>query len=180
MQFEERWQQPEIGAEFISEVIVQHTGCKACKQTRAITSKGNMTNQTVTIVGTRMTPQAIESYWGYLPHLYNKQTSENLRDVCIQRNYFKKSDAKKIKFYRFVEIDFEKLTNSKNFILDIVAKGKEWAPDVAVKYEDYKNAEAEVNANYPYGEMNAETKCKYVEDLSNELGEKFIKIELPT
>lgn len=139
-----------------------------------------MTNQSVTIVGTRMTLKAIESYWGHLPGVYNDQISEILRDVCIQRNYFEKSVAKKIKFYRFAEIDFEKLTDSKNFLLDIVAKGKEWAPDVAVQYDEYKNVEAVVNANYPYGEMNAETRCKYIEELSNALGDKFIKINLPT
>ena len=75
-----------------------------------------MTTQPVTIIGTRMSPAAIEDYWGFMPPSYNNQISDVLREVCVERKYFTKTDAKRIKFYRFVEVDFEHLADTNVFL----------------------------------------------------------------
>jgi hypothetical protein len=134
--------------------------------------------QQATVIGTRMSEAEITAYLGYLPEKYNKESTQLSQEICILRGYFNKTVAKKIKFYRLPETDYEKFTNVKEVIIGILKSGKNWQPDVAYMFQDFKEAQTSINANHQYGKMDEETRRQYVNEISEFLGDKFYKVNL--
>jgi hypothetical protein len=137
-----------------------------------------MALQQVTVIGTRMKDAEITSYLGYLPETYNKNFTQLSREVVVARGYFNKSTANKIKFYRLPASDYKRLTDGATVVFDTLKNGKQWTPDIAFMFLDMKEAEETVNKKYPYGEMDDETRAQYVKDISEMLGDKFLKVNL--
>jgi hypothetical protein len=134
--------------------------------------------QQATVIGTRMSEAEITAYLGYLPEKYNKELTQLSQEICVIRGYFKMTVAKKIKFYRLPETAYKKLTDGQEVMLETLKSGKKWQPDVAYMFLDFKEAQTSANANYPYGEMNIETRLQYVHDISDFLGDKFHMVNL--
>lgn len=63
-------------------------------------------------------------------------------------------------------------------MLEILKSGKKWQPEIASLYLDFMEVVDSVNLTYNYGDMSEETRKQYVQDISNKLGNKFIKIDL--
>lgn len=120
----------------------------------------------------------IIAFLGFMPPIYKKEFCQLLREICIEREYFNKSEAKKLKFYRFAESDFERLTDGQKVMLEILKSGKKWQPEIASLFLDFMEVVDSVNLTYNYGDMSEETRNQYVQDISNKLGNKFIKIDL--
>jgi hypothetical protein len=130
------------------------------------------------IIGTRMSESAMALYLGHMPQQYNKLMTDLLREICILRNYFNKTDSRKIRFYRITDVSYEALTDGRIVTLEVISTGAQWHPDVAMMFLDYKNAEDMVNSKYPYGTMDQQTRVRYVHDFSKALGDQFKKVDL--
>ena len=130
------------------------------------------------IIGTRMSEPAMALYLGHMPQQYNKLMTDLLREICVLRNYFNKTDSRKIRFYRITDLSYEDLTDGRIVMQEVLRAGAQWQPDVAVMFLDYKNAEEMVNSRYPYGTMDQQTRVHYVSDFSDALGDHFNKIDL--
>ncbi len=131
-----------------------------------------------TIIGTRMTIEEIAKYLQSEPMLMNSEITKTIREICVSRGYFNKTTANKIKLYRVVERDIQSLTDGQQVMLEVIKTGNQWLPDIAFLFSDFKSAEQVVNAKYPYGEMDPITRKKYINDLSDELSDKFFKVDL--
>jgi hypothetical protein len=63
-------------------------------------------------------------------------------------------------------------------MLEILKSGNNWQPDIAYMFLDFKEAQTSINANHQYGKMDKETRRKYVNEISDFLGDKFHKVNL--
>lgn len=137
-----------------------------------------MKAQQATVIGTRMNERDICSYIGFMPDTFNKEFTELIREICIEREYFNKTTSKKIKFYRLPEEDYEKLTDGQEVMLQVLKNGHKWHPDVAFMFLDFKEIQLAINSKYPYGKMDKLSRIQYVRDISELLGFKLKKIDL--
>lgn len=129
------------------------------------------------VVGTRMTEAAITKYLDYSPPKYNKETTELFREICILRGYFNKGYVKNIKFYSILEEDIKKINGIQISAIEFHKAEKHRQLDVLCLFNDFKEAETTVNANYPYGKMNREMCSQYNQEVSDCLGAKFKKLD---
>ena len=136
-----------------------------------------LTPQQAMVVGTRMTEAAITKYLDYSPFKYNKETTELFQEICILRGYFTRGLVKNIKFYRILEEDVKKINGIQISAIEFHNKEKNMQLDVLCLFNDFKEAEATVNANYSYGKMNREMRSQYSQEVSDCLGAKFKKID---
>ncbi len=137
-----------------------------------------MNTPTIKIIGTRMPIEDVSKYLGYEPLVMAPEITKIIREICIIRDYLKKTIANKMKLYRVPSHDMHSLTNGKVVMIETLTTGNSWHPDVAFFYSDYKDTEQIVNAKYPYGNMDSAMRSKYITDMSIELGDKLFQVNL--
>ncbi len=124
-----------------------------------------------TVIGSKQSIEAIAEYVGYLPNEYNKEFSQLIREICVYRGYLGKVESKKMKVYRFLYEDFQRLTDKNEILMEILKKGLPWTPEVFVEYK--KIAEL-INAVDDSGELsNQISHLDRVKRISDELGMAF-------
>lgn len=128
------------------------------------------------MIGTFMSEKEIIDFVGYEPNIYNAEITKILREVCLVRKYFKASQVKKLKFWRFSIDDTDKLTNSKSYLFECLKSGKKWNPEVYISFLDCTDIIDKVNSQFSYGRMSDEVRNQYIKKLDEELGTKFMRI----
>jgi hypothetical protein len=135
-----------------------------------------MNAQAAVMIGSFMTPKEVADFYGVEPLEYNKESSEILKRICVDRKYFTVSESKKLKIWRFSIEDKERLTDVKSFLFESLSTGKQWRPEFFVDFVNYSEAITQVNKQYPYGKMSTAVRIEYIKKIDQLLNDKLVKI----
>lgn len=135
-----------------------------------------MNTQSALMIGSFMTPKEVADFYGIEPLEYNKESSEILKRICVERKYFTASKSKKLKIWRFSTDDKERLTDVKGFLFESLSTGKQWRPEFFVDFVNYSEVIKNVNSQYHYGEMSSSVRTEYIKKIDQLLGDKLIRI----
>lgn len=129
--------------------------------------------------GTTLSKDEFEKITGYSVHQYIKERADIVKEILIRRGIAPTTQIRKIKFFSLPMSDYKKFADKHAQIILALKEGINAQGYVAFTVDSQKDVFNKVNATYSYGDMNDETRKKYIADLDKEFGDKLIPLYEP-
>jgi len=129
--------------------------------------------------GTTLTKDELEKITGYTLHPYLKARADVIKEILIRRALAPTTQIRKLKFFSLPMYDYDKFANKHSKVMLALKEGINTEGYVAFTVESQKEVFEKINANYSYGDMNDETRQKYIADLDKEFGDKLVPLYEP-
>jgi len=129
--------------------------------------------------GTTLTIDELEKISGYTLHPYLKERADIIKEILIRRAIAPTTQIRKLKFFSLPMCDYDKFANKHSQVMFALKEGINAEGYVAFTVENQKVVFEKINAKYSYGDMNNETRKKYIADLDKEFGDKLVPLYEP-
>ena len=129
--------------------------------------------------GTTLTKDELEKITGYTLHPYLKVRADIIKEILIRRATAPTTQIRKLKFFSLPMCDYEKFANKYSQIILSLKEGINAEGYVAFTVKSQKEVFDKINAKYSYGDMNVETRQKYIADLDKEFGDRLVTLYEP-
>ena len=113
---------------------------------------------------------------GYSTHTLIKERADLIKEILIRRAFAPIAMIRKLSFYSLPMSQYEKYADKHSQVMLALQHNISINSIVAFTVDNQKDVFTKVNSTFPYGDMNDETRKKYIADLDKEFGDKLVNL----
>ena len=131
-----------------------------------------------TIIGTAMVWWSIKEFSCDSVSRCDYAMTKCLREVCVARGYFKKTFSRKVNFWEFKHSSLDALADGREVLIRTFQTGVTWRPEVALQLANYRRSERNARMSVAHQHDLPHMRARFISELSNELGDCLLKVDL--